>query len=152
MPDNFMKPLSTRCAVIALIAICISAFTTYKLIKDQPMPLVHKLQAPLLFNGAGVPEHQYVLPAGTSLYYDQAFPEGFVRYKVYFNVEGTRLESSEATDKFWLDPLSAFPPNQEDVKKLLADYPLTKNELAAILKSGHLSKDEIRELLQEFSN
>lgn len=115
------------------------------------MPLVHKLQAPLLFNGAGSSEHQYVLPAGTSLYYDQAFPEGFVRYKVYFNVEGVRLESHEATDKFWLDPLTAFPPNEKDVQKLLNSYPLTKNELAAILKSGSISKQEIRELLQEYS-
>lgn len=115
------------------------------------MPLVHKLQAPLLFNGAGAAEHQYVLPAGTSLYFDQAFPEGFVRYKVYFNVEGARLESNEATDKFWLDPLTAFPPSEGEMKKLLAGYPLSKNELAAILKSSYLTKDEIRELLLEYS-
>ena len=115
------------------------------------MPLVHKLQVPLLFNGAGSSEHQYVLPAGTSLYYDQAFPEGFVRYKVYVNVEGVRLESQEATDKFWLDPLTAFPPNEKDVQKLRSGYPLTKSELAAILKSGAISKQEIRELLQEYS-
>jgi len=115
------------------------------------MPLVHKLKAPLMFNGAGVAEQQYILPAGTSLYFDQAFPEGFVRYKVYFNVEGVNLESHESTDKFWLDPLTAFPPSRTETEKLLSGYPLKKNELAEILKSSYLSKEEIRELLLEYS-
>jgi hypothetical protein len=134
----------------AVMRFALGAFATYAIVK-APSPLVHKLQAPLLFNGAGSSEHRYVLPAGTSLYFDQAFPEGFVRYKVYFNVEGVRLESHEATDKFWLEPLTAFPPNEKDVKKFLSDYPLTKNELAAILSSGAISKEEIRELLAEYS-
>jgi hypothetical protein len=151
MPFKFISKLTLLYAAIALIAFCVGAFLTYKFIKEQSMPLVHKLQAPLLFNGAGAAEHQYVLPAGTSLYFDQAFPEGFVRYKVYFNVEGTRLESHEATDKFWLDPLTAFPPDEGEMKKLLAGYPLSKHELAAILKSSYLSKEEIRELLLEYS-
>jgi hypothetical protein len=137
--------------VIVALSFCSGAFLTYQIIKEQSMPLVHKLQAPLLFNGAGAAEHQYILPAGTNLYFDQAFPEGFVRYKVYFNVEGVRLESQEATDKFWLDPLTAFPPDESEIKKLLAGYPLSKSELAAILKSGYLTKDEIRELLLEYS-
>lgn len=92
-----------------------------------------------------------ILPKGTSLYYDQAFPEGFVRYKVYINVEGVNLESHEATEKFWLDPLTAFPFNKESLRLLLADYPLTKEDLSAILKSGQISKQEIRELLNEYS-
>ena len=116
------------------------------------MPLVHKLKAPLLFNGAGTERHQYLLPAGTSLYFDQAFPEGFVRYKVYFNVEGVLLESTESTEKFWLDPLTAFPVDQAQLRKLLKDYPISKEELSTILKSGSISKDEIRQLLAEYSN
>lgn len=115
------------------------------------MPLVHKLEAPLLFNGAGSAGHQYLLPAGTSLYYDQAFPEGFVRFKVYFNVEGVKLESRESTEKFWLDPLTAFPVDQSQLRKLLNDYPISKDELSSILKSGSISKEEIRQLLAEYS-
>ena len=115
------------------------------------MPLVHKLEAPLLFNGAGSESHQYVLPAGTSLYYDQAFPEGFVRFKVYFNVEGVKLESHEFTEKFWLDPLTAFPVDQSQLRKLIKDYPISKEELSLILKSASISKEEIRQLLAEHS-
>lgn len=115
------------------------------------MPRVHKLKQPLMLSGAGADGQRYLLPAGTSLYYDQAYPEGFVRYKVYVNVEGVKLESTESTEKFWLDPLTAFPIDTESLKKLLRDYPLTREDVAAILGSGSLTKDEIRQLLLEYS-
>ena len=38
------------------------------------MPLVHKLQFPLLLTGSDQ-DGQYLLPKGTSLYFDQAFPK-----------------------------------------------------------------------------
>ena len=140
-----------RLSTFVLFISILSSLVTYYFIKETTVPLVHKLETPLLFNGAGVPGHQYVLPAGTSLYFDQAFPEGFVRFKVYFNVEGVRLESHESTDKFWLEPLTAFPIGKIELQKLLATYPLTKDELTTILKSSSLSKEDIRALLTEYS-
>ena len=137
---------------VAITSALWGSLITIHLKKESAMPLVHKLKAPLLFNGAGTERHQYLLPAGTSLYFDQAFPEGFVRYKVYFNVEGVLLESTESTEKFWLDPLTAFPVDQAQLRKLLKDYPISKEELSTILKSGSISKDEIRQLLAEYSN
>lgn len=86
------------------------------------------------------------------MYYDQAFPEGFVRYKLYVNVEGVSLDVAHPTDKFWLDPLVAFPVGKEQLKQLAENYPLTKDELREILASGAVSKEEIRQLLEEFSN
>lgn len=114
-------------------------------------PLVHKLKAPLMLAGGATNDHQYLLPAGTSLYFDQAFPEGFVRYKVYVNVEGVSLDVAPPTEKFWLDPLTAFPVGKEQLGKLLKDYPLTKDELRTILASGALSKEDIKAVLEEFS-
>ena len=35
--------------------------------------------------------------------------------------------------------------------KMLREYPLSKDDLAAILKSGAISKNDIRSLLEEFS-
>ncbi len=101
--------------------------------------------------GGATNDHQYLLPAGTSLYFDQAFPEGFVRYKVYVNVEGVSLDAAPPTEKFWLDPLTAFPVRKEQLGKLLQDYPLTKDELRGILAGGALTKDDIKALLDEFS-
>ncbi|MGQ0599028.1 hypothetical protein [Aquabacterium sp.] len=117
----------------------------------QKRPQVHKLKAPLMLAGGATSDHQYLLPAGTSLYFDQAFPEGFVRYKVYVNVEGVSLDVAPPTEKFWLDPLTAFPVGKEQLGKLLKDYPLTKDELRGILASGALSKEDIKALLEEFS-
>jgi hypothetical protein len=135
----------------AAVAAAVSAITTYRFTKESPVPLVHELKQPLLLAGAGSPNAHYLLPQGTSLYYDQAFPEGFVRYKVYINVEGVKLESREANEKFWLNPLTAFPVDADNLSKLLREQPLTKEDLAAILKSGSISKADIRQLLREHS-
>ena len=116
------------------------------------MPLVHKLKFPLMLSGGeDQADMHYILPKGTSLYYAQAFPEGFVRYKIYVNVEGVNLESTEATEKFWLAPLTAYPADAAQLKILLKNHLITKNDLAAILNSGVLSKNEIRSLLEEYS-
>ncbi|MCO5414928.1 hypothetical protein [Ralstonia mojiangensis] len=121
------------------------------LLEENKMPRVHKLQFPLALSGGSQSGPISILPKGTSLYYDQAFPEGFVRYKVYVNIEGIKLDSQEVTEKFWIDPLTAFPFDKDSLQKLLRDYPLTKEDLASILRSGHISKQEIRDLLTEFS-
>lgn len=144
-----LRYFSTTMAL--LIASAVGGIATHWYGKEKKVPLVHKLSYPLMLAGAGSAEHSYLLPAGTSLYYDQAFPEGFVRYKVYVNVEGVKLDSHESNEKFWLDPLTAFPVAKPQLQKLLRDYPLTKNDLAEILKSGVLTKAEIRELLAEYS-
>ena len=122
------------------------------LIGQDAMPRVHKLQQPLLISGGDAASGVFtLLPKGTSLYYDQAFPEGFVRYKVYVNVEGVQLNSNEAEDEFWIDPLTAFPIEKDQLRMLLRDYPLSRADLEAILKQGHISKRDIRELLTEYS-
>jgi hypothetical protein len=125
-------------------------FLMTKITQEQKMPLVHKLQFPLLLTGSDQDSRQYILPKGTSLYFDQAFPEGFVRFKIYVNVEGIKLESHEATEKFWLDPLTAFPVDVNNLKKLLREYPLSKEDLSSILKSSSISKDEIKEVLSDY--
>lgn len=135
-----------------LILACVAVVVFYAgvFFERSEMPRVHKLKFPLMLAG-GEGQHNYLLPAGTSLYYDQAFPEGFVRYMVYVNVEGVSLESKEPTEKFWISPLTAFPIDGDQLKTLLKEYPLTKAELSDILKSNQISKDEIRELLAEYS-
>jgi hypothetical protein len=135
---------------VATIAASAGYFSRAMMSNENP-PMMHKLKAPLMLSGGAASKHHYLLPAGTTLYYDQAFPEGFVRYKIYVNVEGTSLDVAPPTDKFWLDPLVAFPVGKEQLKKLAEDYPITKDELREILASGALSKDEIRNLLEEFS-
>lgn len=138
--------LITVAALSGLIGFKLAPIT-----EEKKTPSVHKLKAPLMLVGGASNDHQYLLPAGTSLYFDQAFPEGFVRYKIYVNVEGVSLDAAPPTDKFWLDPLTAFPVGKEQLGKLLKDYPLSKDELRGILAGGALSKDDIKSLLEEYS-
>ncbi len=79
------------------------------LCQRQSKPLVHRLKAPLQIWSSDPASPPSTLPVGTHLYFDQAYPEGFVRFKVYVNVEGVLLESKEVSERFWLDPLSAQP-------------------------------------------
>lgn len=142
----------TKLALTIVVAAATVSFAAWLCTTKEPkMPRVHKLEQPLMLSGTGADGQRYLLPAGTSLYYDQAYPEGFVRYKVYVNVEGVKLESKESTEQFWLEPLTAYPVDADVLKKLLREYPLTKADLAAILGSGNLSKEDIRELLLEYS-
>ncbi|SPC16467.1 conserved hypothetical protein [Cupriavidus taiwanensis] len=92
-----------------------------------------------------------MLPRGTSLYLDRAFPEGFVRYKVYINVEGSKLEPRDTTEKFWLDPLTATHLDKHSLHALLKRFPLGKDDFSAVLGSGQLTKEEIRDLLRAYS-
>jgi hypothetical protein len=136
-------------SIVALSGL--AGFKLGSIMEEEKPPLVHKLKSPLMLAGGTANDHQYLLPAGTSLYFDQAFPEGFVRYKVYVNVEGVSLNVAAPTEKFWLDPLVAFPVGREQLGKLIKDYPLTKDELRGILAGGALSKDDIKSLLEEYS-
>jgi len=146
--------MSRKSVSLLLVVAAVGGLMGFKLahlLEEREPHLVHRLKAPLMLAGGATNDHQYLLPAGTSLYFDQAFPEGFVRYKVYVNVEGVSLETAPPTDKFWLDPLTAVPVGKEQLGKLLKDYPLTIDELREILAGGALSKGDVKALLEESS-
>lgn len=139
--------------IVALALCVLVGFFVGGHMSESKKPLVHKLKEPLvLAGGEGKAVRTYLLPAGTSLYYDQAFPEGFVRYKVYINVEGVDWEPKPADEKFWIDPLSAFPVGRDQLAELIKNHPLTKEELRSILGGNSLSRDEIKAILKEFSD
>lgn len=138
-------------ALIAFIAfLFFGFFYSMNLFIENKLPKIHKLSSPLQFGGGDGSIH--LLPAGTSMYLDQTFPEGFSRYIVYFNVEGVKLESKETTEKFWIDPLTAYPIDKDSLGQLLDSEQVNKDQLRVILKHGTLSKQDIRELLEEFGN
>lgn len=146
-----MKKLALAGLVTIPLLSGLAGYFARTVMSEEKPPLIHKLKAPLMLAGGSVSKHNYLLPPGTTLYYDRAYPEGFVRYKIYVNVEGTLLDVAPPTEKFWLDPLVAFPVGKEQLKKLLESYPISKEELREILDSGTLSKEEIRQLLEEFA-
>ncbi|CAM3493217.1 hypothetical protein [Cupriavidus taiwanensis] len=144
-----MKRLLTP-IVSALLGAIVGAIVVHQLAREET-PKVHKLQYPLMLTGGNSDSPAAILPPGTSLYLDRTFPEGFVRYKVYINVEGTKLEPRDVTEEFWLDPLTATPFDKDSLHALLKRFPLGKDDFSAVLGSGQLTKEEIRDLLRAYS-
>jgi hypothetical protein len=108
---------------------------------------VHVLQKPLKIASGSSTHGYYLLPAGTTLYFDQAMPEGFSRYYVYFNVEGEPLRLTEEERPGLIDPLTAYPIDKEELISLLDQYPLSKEDLARILQSISATRQDIIEIL-----
>lgn len=115
------------------------------------MTKIHQLEFPLLVSSERESKITHMLPAGTTLYFDQAYPEGFTRYKVYINVDRMPLGLKDLADPTTIIPIDGAAPSGADLRKLLNSYPLTKNDLEAILKSGKVTREEIKALLTEYS-
>ena len=136
---------------LGMTVAALSVAATFYILEIRRMTRVHELQFPLMLQGPVTSGTNYLLPKGTLLYYDQAFPEGFVRYRVYVNVDGVKLESRQLDDPTMVSPLTAYPVGKAELVKLLREHPLSKADLAAILSSGQLTKEEIRSVLEQFS-
>jgi hypothetical protein len=117
---------------------------------NHKMTKVHKLEFPLLLTTEDALSNSHLLPKGTTLYFDKAYPEGFTSYKIYINIDRMPLALTELSDPTLIDPLEARALDKDDLKKILLNYPLTKSDLESILKSGKISKDEIKEVLTDF--
>jgi hypothetical protein len=68
---------------------------------------VHTLTQPLIISSEQASKGLHMLPAGTTLYFDKSFPEGFTRYKVYINVDRMPLTLRDLPDASEIDPLEA---------------------------------------------
>jgi hypothetical protein len=125
--------------------------TAFYVWRAQKMTKVHILEYPLLLSSDQESNTFHLLPKGTTLYFDQSYPEGFTRYKVYINIDRMPLKLVELDDPNLIKPIDAYSPSRADISKLLSAYPISKGDLAAILKSSTITKEEIRELLAEYS-
>jgi hypothetical protein len=139
--------LTTAAMLICLSAVCLLTYHHFWRIGTK----VHTLKFPMLLAGPEGDGPYQLLPKGTTLYYDQSYPEGFTRYIIYVNVDRYPLPLSELSDPTSIAPITAFALNTGRLKRLLDRNPITKDDLTAILKSDQLSKQEIRELLEEYS-
>lgn len=117
------------------------------LVLGRPHAIVHRLAVPLLLSGVEPAALHPMLPRGTELHHDRAFPEGFIRYVVYLDVEGGELPVRPSTEKFWLAPESAFPIDAASLALLVQEAALSRDDLLAVLRSSTLAPDDLR-LLQ----
>jgi hypothetical protein len=132
--------------ITALLSLLLFLYWT-----KHKMTKIHELEFPLLLSSDRESKIAHMLPAGTTMYFDQAYSEGFTRYKVYINVDRLPLGLKELNDPTMIIPIEGAALGGAELKKLLSDYPLTKNDLEAILKSGKITREEIKALLTEYS-
>ncbi len=111
---------------------------------------IHVLKAPLKIATNDQARPYYLLPAGTTLYFDQSMPEGFDRYFLYVNVEGVPLALTRPEPPDMVAPLTAYPLDREELSALLARYPLSRDDLARILHGSSLTRNDLIELLNTY--
>jgi hypothetical protein len=131
---------------IAFLLVCFA----YRFI-DMTDTRIHVLRHPLRIASAARDEW-YLLPAGTTLYYDDSMPEGFDRYRIYLNVEGGDLDLSQVSDRYYIAPLSAYPIEGEDILRLIRSYPVNKEDLIGLLKAKPLTAEDAREIIDFLQN
>lgn len=143
-----MRPVwAFTCGVVASL---IAGATASIFWSHYNVTKIHKLEFPLLIESEVESGSFHILPKGTTLYFDQSYPEGFSRYKVYINIDRMPLKLEPLNDPTAIIPIEARAPDSESLKKLLRDYPLTKEDLVSILNSQKLSKEQIREILEDY--
>lgn len=138
--------------LVSSLIFAIILFAAYFLIKsqkDRSMEKIHILKAPLSI-GSEKDNNYYLLPKGTYLYFDSAFPEGFNRYKIYVNIK-ENLDMQENINRVEA-PLSADSISKTMLVELLKNVKLDKDDINSILNNGRYSdsdRKEIGELLKK---
>ena len=105
----------------------------------------HVLERPMLV-GANAEHAYYMLPAGVTLYWDGDMPEGFSRYKAYFNVEGQRLVEREQTVPGAITPATLQPIYKEELLDLLKLMKLSVADVNAIISAAQFTDEDRRQV------
>lgn len=111
---------------------------------------VHTLKAPMVFETSSEHDPYYLLPAGTNLYFDKAFPEGHVRYIAYLNYKGPELELHTPEKPNLIDPAWIRQIEKSELGEVLNKYPLSKADLEKILHATSISREELIEVINNY--
>ncbi len=106
----------------------------------------------MLIEGPNSDESYYVLPAGTTLYYDKSFSEGHDRYIVYFYHKGViAYEDVPMKPEYkgnFVSPLWMSNVDADALKKMFKRFPLSKEDVAAVVKANGITKDDMADIIR----
>jgi hypothetical protein len=120
-------------------------------VRSMPKTQYLKLSEPLLLNAGGELKYFHMLPAGTPMYKDESFPEGHTRYIVYINIKGAfQAEAIESDKPSLIDPIWAYTVKKDEVQQLMADTPISKDDLVRILKARKMTREELAQIVREW--
>ncbi|SDH49093.1 MULTISPECIES: hypothetical protein [unclassified Duganella] len=109
----------------------------------------YRLDEPLLIEGEKQNSYS-LLPQGTVLYYDKSWDEGHSTYHVYFNFKGEF--KSTGVDDNSINPIWLRTVPAEELPKLLSEYPVSVEELTAILKAKRARKQDLVQILRDWKD
>lgn len=111
-----------------------------------------KTKEPMLIGGKDGDENYYVLPMGTTVYYEKSFSEGFSRYMVYFNhsgpIVGDEVPMEPKYQGSLVDPLWLSDIDADTLKEIFKRFPLSKKDIAAAIKSNEITKDDLADIIR----
>jgi hypothetical protein len=123
--------------LMGISAISLKAENTDMYITNMPL---------VIESGNGSP--YYILPAGTMLYYEQSYPEGFTRYRAYFNYKGLLPADKYVSDKINLKaPQFLGDIDEARLKDMLTRFPLSKADVQSVIKANGLTKADLAEIM-----
>lgn len=112
-----------------------------------------KTLEPLLLNAGGKSEDFHMLPAGTPLYKYYDFPEGHTTYIVYLNIKGEFKSKTIESDKVNLiDPIWGYTVKPDQISRLIATTPISKDDLVEILKARQVTRDELAQIVRDWKD
>lgn len=118
-----------------------------------PIHVRHKyaysIEEPLLIDGERQNSYS-ILPVGTVLYFDKSWPEGHSTYHVYFHFKGDFRAT--AADGNTISPLWLRTVDANEVTKLMSEYPLSRDDLAAILKARKMTHDDLMQIVRDWKH
>ena len=115
--------------------------------KEKIMEEMHVLKHPMII-GTEKNNGYYMVPKGTTLYFDAAMPEGFFRYRMYVNVFSTRLKHEANVPAGSINPESIFPIDKAQLLSMFNTIRLDKDDLKLILDNGQFSPADKREIIE----
>jgi hypothetical protein len=111
-----------------------------------------KLSEPLLLSAEGEAKYFHMLPVGTAMYKDYSFPEGHTRYIVYINVKSEfQAEKIVSDKKNLIDPVWGETVKKDDLRKLMAETPISKDDLVRILKARKITREELAQIVRDWT-
>jgi hypothetical protein len=105
------------------------------------------IEEPLLIEGEKQNSYS-VLPAGSVLYLDKSWPEGHDTYHVYFHFKGDFKATPVDSDV--IVPVWLRSVDSSELGKLVSDYPISRGELAALLKAKRITKQDLAQILHDW--
>lgn len=147
--------MSTKNAVFAIITALlfgagIGSLVIYQGIYTMKKDLAFKLSEPLLFLSPDGSQH-HLLPAGATLFFQKGYDEGHAIYAMEVVFKG-KFEAERITDLQQAEPLWVDTIYDTDLKELVKNYPISKDDLVRILKARKMTRDDLADIVRDWKD